>query len=135
MTWHSALLVATGLHLGFQLTVSLVVYPALVRTPADRWPTVHTAHGRRITPVVGIAYAGGAVSSSGVLLTDPSYGAVVAAAGTGIAIALTATLAAPLHGRLAPGPEERLLVRLQRVDWLRTAAALVAVLGALLAAA
>lgn len=132
MTWQVALLVATGLHLGFQLTVSSVVYPALVRTPVASWQPVHTAHGRRITPVVGIVYVSATGAGAGLLLTDPSYAAAVAAAGTMTAIALTAGLAAPLHRRLELGPEQGLLDRLVRVDWLRTLAAAVATLGAVL---
>src|SRR3712207_7268377 len=41
---------ATAAHLGFQATVTAVVYPALARTPAPQWAAAHRAHSRAITP-------------------------------------------------------------------------------------
>ena len=49
------LLVAAG-HLGFQLTVSLVVYPALAEVGDEAWPVAHERHARRIAPLVGALY-------------------------------------------------------------------------------
>lgn len=43
-------------HASFQLTVTILVHPALSRVPADRWPNEHGRHSRSITPLVGIVY-------------------------------------------------------------------------------
>ena len=131
--WSLALVVAAAAHLGFQLTVSLVVYPALAVAPAESWATVHAAHSRRIAPLVGVLYAGLLGTAAGALLTAPSPGTVVAAAAAIVTIGITATLAGPLHVRLGRGREEALLRRLLRVDRLRTFAALVTLVAALLA--
>lgn len=126
-------MVAAATHLGFQLTVSLVVYPALAATPAEAWDPVHAAHSRRIAPLVGVLYAGLLATAAGALLTAPSPGTVIAAAAVTAAIGLTATVAGPLHVRLGRGREEGLLHTLLRLDRLRTLAALVALVAAVLA--
>ena len=46
------LLLLAGMHLGFQLTVDLVVYPALGEVTDGEWTRAHERHSRRITPVV-----------------------------------------------------------------------------------
>lgn len=132
MTWQTALVLAAGLHAGFQLTVSMVVYPALAEVGQGAWGSAHAGHSRRITPVVGIAYVSAAVACAGALLTDPTYGAWLAAIGTAAAFAVTGFVAVPLHGRLSHGPDAALLRRLLRTDWIRTGCALLALLGALL---
>jgi hypothetical protein len=131
--WSVALVVAAAAHLGFQLTVTLVVYPALAATPADAWADAHAAHSRRIAPLVGVLYAGVLVTAAGALLTTPTPATVVAAAAGAVAIGLTATRAGPLHVRLGRGREDGLLHSLLRVDRLRTLAALVALAAATLA--
>ncbi|HET8765795.1 MAG TPA: FMN-binding negative transcriptional regulator, partial [Pedococcus sp.] len=52
----AALLGAAGLHAGFQLTVTTLVYPALARVDASRWAEAHDRHSRAITPLVGVVY-------------------------------------------------------------------------------
>ncbi len=39
-SWQATLVAATMLHLGFQLTITVVTYPALADVAPDRW-----AHG------------------------------------------------------------------------------------------
>ena len=126
-------MVAAAAHLGFQLTVTLVVYPALAAAPADAWTRVHEAHSRRIAPLVGVLYVGLVGAAAGALLTAPSPGIVVAAAAVVTAIGLTAAVAGPLHVRLGRGRDEGLLRRLLRADRGRTFAALVALVAAILA--
>lgn len=132
--WIHALLAATGLHAGFQLTVTLVVYPALAGVPAADWSPAHDAHSRRIAPLVGLVY--GAALAAGVagVLVTPSGGTVTALVGTLAAILVTATSAAPTHGRLGRGRDEALVRRLLRADRLRCLAAVVALVGAAAAA-
>lgn len=133
MLWPALLLGATCLHAGFQLTVTLVVYPALVRVPGERWDDAHARHSRGIVPLVVLSYGTVLVACAGALLSRPGPGVWLAAAGSLAAMLVTATLAAPTHGRLAAGPEPGLLRRLLYVDRLRCAGAVLAVVGALAA--
>ncbi len=127
-----ALLGASTLHLGFQLTVTLVVYPALVRAPD--WERAHAAHSRAITPVVVLVY-GAVVLAGGWALgaTWPNPWVLLAVAGAGASLLATALVAAPTHGRLAGGRDDALVRRLLASDRVRAAAAAVGCLGAVLA--
>jgi hypothetical protein len=131
--WPVALLAATALHAGFQLTVTVLVYPVLASTPAEDWSGVHRRHSRRITPLVGVVYLAVLVAAVGALLTAPGAAVAVAVGATAAALGLTAARAAPLHGRLGAGRDEGVVRRLLRVDRLRSGAALVALVAAALA--
>lgn len=128
-----ALLAATAVHLGFQLTITVVAYPALLATSDAEWTAAHAAHGRRITPLVALVYGALVVTALGALITDPSPAVVVAAFACAVAALSTAGVAAPTHGRLGEGRSAALARRLQAADVVRTAAAVVAVAGAALA--
>ena len=125
-----ALLVATAVHAGFQLTVSCVVYPALAAVPASLWSRSHDQHSRRITPLVGVLYLGVVTAVVGALATDPAAWTWVAAAATVLALGLTAAAAVPLHRRLAGGHDPALVGRLLVVDRLRTTSAVAALVAA-----
>jgi hypothetical protein len=131
--WGVVLLVVAALHLGFQLTVTCLVYPALAVAPAGSWTTVHAQHSRRIVPLVGVVYVGAVGASAGALLTHPGLLTAVAVGAFAVVLAVTALLAAPLHGRLAAGRTPALIHRLLRVDRVRTAFALVALVAAVAA--
>lgn len=131
-----ALVVASALHLGFQLTVTMVVYPALARVSDADWHSAHARHGRAITPLVALTY--GALLLSGAWALVAASGAarwwvVVSVAGAVGAVLVTAFLAAPTHGRLGAGREERLVARLLQVDRWRAIGALVSFAGAVVA--
>lgn len=129
--WPVALLVSTAVHLGFQATVTLLVYPALGRVPATSWPQEHAAHSRRITPLVAVVYGAVLVACAGALVTSTdSLGVWVAALGTAGAFLVTALVAAPTHARLGRGRTDELVTRLLGADRLRLGAALVALAGA-----
>jgi hypothetical protein len=133
-----ALVVASALHLGFQLTVTMVVYPALARVSDEDWHGAHARHGRAITPLVVLTY--GALVLTGVWALAAAAGAargwvVFAVAGAALAMATTAFLAAPTHRRLGAGREERLVARLLQVDRWRAIGALIAFAGAVVALA
>ena len=134
-TW---LLVVAAVHAGFQLTVDLVVYPALSDVAPERWVTAHRGHTRRITPLVALVYPALVVSVAWVAVLRPHHaGTWVAVAGAGLAVAATAVSAGPAHGRLATSDvSERttLLRTLARADRVRTAGALVCLVGALVLA-
>ncbi|RYC11521.1 hypothetical protein [Nocardioides zhouii] len=129
------LLLVAGAHLGFQLTVDLVVYPALGDVTHDRWAVAHERHSRRVTPVVAAIYPPLVlllVWSAVELPTE--VGTWVAVAGGLLAVVTTAAVAAPTHGRLSSATaDERsaLLRRLDRADRVRSLGALVCVVGAL----
>jgi hypothetical protein len=126
----AALLAATGVHLGFQLTVTRVVYPALVR--ALDWDTAHPAHTGAITPVVALVYGALAVTGIAALVSTWLDGwVVVSLLGAALAGGATALVAGPTHGRLAEGRDDVLIRRLLRADRVRTLGAVIAVTGAL----
>ncbi|MEH3033480.1 MAG: hypothetical protein PGN07_05445 [Aeromicrobium erythreum] len=121
-----ALAVAGAVHLGFQATVSVAVYPALVSTRADDFAVVHAAHSRRITylvvPVYGLLVLGGGWA----VVADTRPLVLAGVAAHGLALLTTALVAAPTHGRLGTdGPTPDLLRRLVRSDMARTTCAAV----------
>jgi len=132
--WTSALLTTTALHAGFQLTVTLVVYPALAAVPATSWSPAHDAHSRRIAPLVALVYGAALVAAVGAVSVTPSGGTVTALVGLLTAVAATATSAAPAHGRLGRGKDDDLVRTLLRADRLRALGAVAALAGALAAA-
>ena len=116
------LLAAAALHAGFQLTVTVIVYPSLASTSDDDWPRAHARHSRRIVPVVALVYGAAVVACALAATADPSPGTWVALAGTAVAIVVTATVAAPLHGRLDTR-DPALLARLLAADRVRCVSA------------
>ncbi len=126
----AALLAAACLHLGFQLTVTMVVYPALVRAPD--WATAHALHTRRITPLVALLYGALVTTGAWGLVDDLSCtGTWVGVGGAAASILVTALVAGPTHGRLSAGKDDRLVRRLLVADRVRTAGAVVCAAGAL----
>ena len=136
--WELWLLTAAAVHLGFQATVTSLVYPALVargrRGDAD-WAVVHAEHSRRITPLVVLVYGGllvAVLASLWHLVTEEvTWAPVVAVTGAGVAFGATAVAAAPAHGRLARGWSPRVARRLVLADLVRLAGAVTCVVGAL----
>lgn len=127
-----ALVGAAALHLGFQLTVTLVVYPALVRSPD--WERAHPAHTRAVTPVVVLVYGVLALAVGWALVaTWPDPWVLVGAAGAAASLAATALVAGPTHGRLGSGRDEALLDSLLAADRVRLAGAVVCCLGSVVA--
>ncbi|PKH37946.1 hypothetical protein SAMN05192575_1011022 [Nocardioides alpinus] len=128
------LLLVAAAHLGFQLTVDLVVYPALGEVPADGWATAHDRHSRRIVGLVAALYPPLVVVLGWALVAEPrSVGTWVALAGGLLAVGTTAAVAAPTHGRLASAPAADrgdLMRRLDRADRLRSIGAVVCAVGA-----
>ena len=113
-----AFALATALHAGFQLTVTVLVYPVLARVPAGSWAEAHARHSRLVVPLVALTYGGLVAAGAWLLTSSPSaleVAAVLAAAGC---VLVTAVAAAPTHGRLT-GPDPALLRRLLRADRLR----------------
>lgn len=132
------LLLVAGAHLGFQLAVDLVVYPALAEVGPDRWASAHASHSRRITPLVGLAYLPLVLVLGWAVVREPdAVGTWVAVAGGLLAVVTTAAVAAPLHGRLASADVDArpaLHARLAVADRVRTGGAVLCVVGAVLLA-
>ncbi|MBI4900427.1 MAG: hypothetical protein HY829_08115 [Actinobacteria bacterium] len=130
------LLLVAAAHLGFQLTVDLVVYPALGEVGPEGWASAHAGHSRRITPVVALVYVPLVLVIGWELVDRPdAVGTWLALAGGLLSVATTAAVAAPTHGRLSSvDADERavLLARLSRADRVRTLGAVVCVVGAVL---
>ena len=127
------LLVAAG-HLGFQLTVSLVVYPALGEVGDEAWPSAHERHSRRIAPLVGALYVPLVLALAWAAESEPqAAGTWLALVGGALSVVTTAAVAAPLHGRLGRATERPELLRdLSRADRIRTAGAVACLVGAVL---
>jgi len=130
-----ALAAATALHLGFQLTVTVLVYPALARVDAEDWSRAHDAHSRSIVPLVVLTYAALLTAGVWALLTTPlSAGLLLAALATTTTFATTAFVAAPTHTRLGrEGRTDSAIHRLLLADRVRAAGAVLAAVGAALA--
>ncbi|MDQ2757965.1 MAG: hypothetical protein M3Y71_15660 [Actinomycetota bacterium] len=125
------LVVAAVLHLGFQLTVTALVYPALAGASPGQWRVVHAGHSRRIVPLVVVTYGLLLLALGWAVLAGPRTAWLgVAGAGAALAFLVTAAAAAPTHGRLAAGRDDALVARLLRVDRWRSVGAAVTVVGA-----
>lgn len=127
------LLAAGFLHLGFQATVTVLVYPNFRMVDEVDWQAFHATHSRRITPVVALVYGLVLVAGVMVLVDGLTAWRVVGMAGHGVALLVTALVAAPAHGRLADGRDDVVLARLLAADRVRLAGATVAA-GAAVAA-
>lgn len=128
MSAEQFLLLATGVHLGFQSVVTIVVYPALVRLPPQDWEPGHAAHSQRMVVVVIPVYAATLIALAWALTTlDVSTPLVITAGALVLVWATTAFAAAPTHYRLSvDGPTPQLLRRLRRIDAIRLVGATVA---------
>jgi len=120
------LVAATAVHAGFQLVVTVLVYPGFATVPSEAWAAHHAAHGRRITSLVAVVYTGVIVASGAALLRGPSPAQVLSVAASAVALVVTAVVAAPTHRRLAVARDPRVLRRLLTADRVRCAAALAA---------
>jgi hypothetical protein len=132
-TW---LLLVAAAHLGFQLTVAVVVYPALREVGDEGWPGAHARHSRRIAPLVGLLYVPLVLALAWAAASEPHAGGTwLALAGGALSVVTTPVLAAPMHGRLATVPaaeRPELLGALGRADLIRTVGAVVCLAGAVL---
>jgi len=128
MSAEQFLLLATGVHLGFQAVVTIVVYPALANLPPQDWAAGHAAHSRRMVAVVIPVYAATLIALGWALATLEISAPLVITAGALIVVwATTAFAAAPIHHRLSiDGPTPLLLRSLRRADAVRLVGAAVA---------
>ncbi|MEO3937227.1 hypothetical protein V3N99_10760 [Dermatophilaceae bacterium Soc4.6] len=126
-----ALVASATLHLGFQATVTALVYPALAAVPSSEWDVSHAAHSRRIVPLVVLTYGALLLALGAAVVAGPRTAWLwLAAAGGALAFGTTALAAAPTHGRLSGGRDDALVVRLLRADRWRCGGAVIAAIGA-----
>lgn len=128
------LLLVAAAHLGFQLTVDLLVYPALGEVADDAWSATHDRHSRRIVPLVAVLYPPLVLLLGWAVAAEPRSAATwLAVVGGLLSVGATAAVAAPTHGRLASaaaGDRPALMRRLDRADRVRSVGALVCAAGA-----
>jgi hypothetical protein len=122
------LLLATGVHLGFQAVVTIVVYPGLVNLAAEDWERGHAAHTHRMIIVVIPVYAALAIAIGWALATVSCSTALTVTTGAVLIVGITTALvAAPIHHRLSTGgPTQKLIRNLRRADIFRLIGAAVA---------
>lgn len=126
----AALAVTSALHAGFQVAVTTLVYPALLRDGSD-WSRRHGTHSRSIVPLVVLTYGALLVSIAWVLATGVvPAGAWVAGGAFALTLLVTAVGAAPLHGQLGRGFDPVVARRLLLVDRWRCALAVAAAVAA-----
>ncbi len=133
MTPPQALTIAAALHLGFQLTVTMLVYPTLIRVDSAHWSLAHYRHSRGIAPLVVLTYGLLIAAGGWALITSYDAAVLVSVCGSGLSMLTTALVAAPAHTRLAAGPQPRQLRRLVRADRVRSVGAIICLGAALLA--
>ena len=128
MSAEQFLLLATGVHLGFQAVVTIVVYPALVNLAPDDWERGHAAHTHRMIIAVIPVYAALATALGWALATVSYSLALIVTTGAVLIVGLTTALvAAPIHHRLSiGGPTQKFLCYLRRADTFRLICAAVA---------
>jgi len=122
------LLLATGMHLGFQAVVTIVVYPGLVNLAPDDWERGHAAHTHRMIIIVIPVYTVLVLALGWALATLSFSPALTVTAGALIIVGVTTALvAAPIHHRLSiGGPTQKLIRDLRRADTFRLIGAAVA---------
>jgi|GEM_PF-917156 len=130
----TAVVAASALHLGFQLTVTVLAYPALARVEDAAWADAHRAHSRAIVPLVVLTYGALVLALGWALLvarlSPPSPWLVAALAGASVSMLTTAVAAAPTHARLGRGRDAVLVRRLLVLDRVRTIGAVLCLVGA-----
>jgi hypothetical protein len=131
----TAFALAAALHAGFQVTVTVLVYPALASRSDEEWAAPHARHARAITPVVAVVYGALVGTGAALVVSGPDPAGWVALAAETAAMLVTATVAAPIHGRLGRGRDQRDLARLLVADRWRCAAAVVGLVAAVASAA
>ena len=132
-------LAAACAYAGFQVTITVLVYPQLaaVGRSAPAIFTGHEArHSARTAVVVGPLFAVLVAATAWSVVSAPTSAlSWAAAACTAVVLGVTALAAVPRHDRLRRGWDPAVMAALQRVDVVRAVAALAQVVlaGAVLA--
>ena len=121
-------LAAACAYAGFQVTITVLVYPQLAAVGHSA-PAIFTAHearhSTRTAAVVGPLFAALVAATGWLVVAAPtSCLAWAAAACTAVVLGVTALAAVPRHNRLRRGWDRAVMTALQRVDAVRAGAAL-----------
>lgn len=127
-----AFALASALHAGFQLTVTVLAYPVLGGRHPDEWKAAHARHSRAIVPLVVVVYAALVLTGGLLVAAGPDGAGWLALAGAAAALIVTAAVAAPTHGRLTDR-DDALVARLLMADRWRCACAVGGAVMALVA--
>jgi hypothetical protein len=127
-----AFALAAALHAGFQVTVTVLVYPVLADRTAEEWRGAHGRHSRAIAPVVAVVYLALLVTGWALVAAGPDAAGWLALALTAAALATTALAAAPTHGRLT-ARDDALVARLLVADRWRCAFAVAGAVASVVA--
>ena len=129
--WGQLLLVAAALHLGLELVVHLVVYPALADSSAGTgapYRRAHEQHMRRMSVAVAPVYGLLLVAGVGQAVAAPTPLALTALGLVLVTFAVTGLAAVPAHESIVaePEPSRRAALhrRLARADRVRLLLAL-----------
>lgn len=110
-----AFALAAALHAGFQIAVTVLVYPVLATRGSEEWQVAHARHSRAIAPLVAVIYGALLVVGGWLVVDGPDLAGWLALATGVMAFALTAAAAAPTHGRLTDR-DDALIARLLVAD-------------------
>ncbi len=127
-----AFALASALHAGFQLTVTVLVYPVLAGRGAAEWRVAHARHSRAIAPLVAVVYGALVVVGGWLVVEGPDLVGWMALTAALATFALTAAAAAPTHGRLTDR-DDALVTRLLVADRWRCACAVACAVLAIVA--
>ncbi|WP_380165479.1 hypothetical protein [Jannaschia sp. R86511] len=128
--WGQLLLVAAALHVGLELVVHLVVYPALADDSAGSgaaYRKAHERHMRRMSVAVAPVYGLLVVAGLGRAVVSPTLPALACVGLVLVTFAVTGFVAVPAHEAIVaePDPARRAALhrRLARADRARVALA------------
>ena len=117
-------LAATGMMVGLMWTIHHVHYPLFRLVGPDHYGEFQQEHMQRISRVLLIPWGTEVVTAGALFVAAPDTElrvlALIGGLGVVAVAGITAVLAAPAHGRLLDGFDERLHRRLLRADAVRT---------------
>ncbi len=112
-------LVLIAAYAGFQWTVQVLVYRQFDLVPAAHFAAYEAAHQRRVTVVVGPLFVGQAVTCVALLVAGDGALRFVSLTLVAAIVAVTGSLAVPLHRTLSGGFDPAAVRSLLRVDLAR----------------
>ncbi len=87
-----AFALAAALHAGFQIAVTVLVYPVLATRGSQEWQVAHARHSRAIAPLVAVVYGALLVVGGWLVVDGPDLAGWLALAAALATFALTVDL-------------------------------------------
>jgi hypothetical protein len=117
---------ATWFMVGLIWTIQVVHYPLLLAVPASGFTDYERSHTRRMGALLALPAGVEIVTAATLVWVRPDRVGLAPVLIAGALLAMiwimTATVQAPIHGRLSEGHDSGLIVRLVASNWWRTAA-------------